>query len=156
MNGGLVSWSSFRCYFVAVSSAEVAYVSLAEYIQKVQDFHHILLKLGGFHEPTVIYEGNQPFILWAKEGGRSNRHGNVRYHIFREAAMCREARLEFFPPTKMIADMLKKPLKLEKILRFSKLMPSLKSFSFADNEWACSVCRSRVLELQHNVIRFLH
>lgn len=88
---------------------------------------------GKLHEPPVLSEENQPCNLWATDHGKLNMHVDVRYHIFRKASMSLVATLEYCPSTEMIADMLRKPLLLQKFFPLRKLMPSMTYFPFAEN-----------------------
>lgn len=81
LNVGLVIWRSFKQHCLAASSTVAGYVSLAECISKVRYLHHILRDLGGLHESTVIYEDNQPCVLWDAEYGKCNKHVDMQYHI---------------------------------------------------------------------------
>lgn len=74
LNGALAAWRLFKPHCVAAKTIEVEYVSLPEFIQMVRYQHHILQELVGLQKSTVIYEDHQPYILWATEQGRLNKH----------------------------------------------------------------------------------
>lgn len=85
-----MTWCSFEQRCVPASSIGAGYVCLAECVQTVQYFPHILRELGGLNEPSEILEDNRPFILWATKHGKPNKHMHVRDHIFKETAMSGE------------------------------------------------------------------
>lgn len=119
LNSGLVAWYSFKQRFVAVIITETEYASLVKCIQNAWYLHHILRDFGGFHEPTVVNEDNQPGILCITENGKRKKRVGVRYHIFRKAAMSGEAKMEYWPTAEMIAGMVAKPMQLQKFWHLS-------------------------------------
>lgn len=65
LTSGLVTWRLLSQRHVTVSSTEAEYVPLVESMRVVRYLHHILRKLGGFHEPTKTYEEKQPCTVFA-------------------------------------------------------------------------------------------
>lgn len=90
-------------------------MSLAKGIQAVGYRHHILLELGGLHSPIIIHEDNPPCTSWATEHFARNKNVDMCYHIFCKAAMREKAKLEYRLITEMTAEIVAKPLGLQKL-----------------------------------------
>lgn len=102
LDGELIAWRSFNQCFVAVSSTQMEYISLAEACRRYYTF---IISYRGLIGPTMIYEDNQPEILWSTEHGKLNYHVDIRYHISWDSVMSLNAKLECFPTTEVLADM---------------------------------------------------
>lgn len=109
VNGGLVSWRTFKQCCVAAPSTEAKYIPLVECIQKGRHLHDISRELGEFHEPSIIYEENHSRILWATAYGMWNKHVDVHKHICHEAGLSVAVEVGHCPSAEMIADRWLKP-----------------------------------------------
>lgn len=85
LNGGLVFWRLFKQSFVTASSTESEYIALPACIQKVFYYCRMLKELGDSKELNVVYEHNQPFVVWTTQDGRRNKLVEVHHHICQEA-----------------------------------------------------------------------
>lgn len=133
LNGRLVTSRPSSQRFVALSSIEAEYASLAGRIKMVSYLYNNLWELGGLHEPTKVYEDKQSCILRSKEHGKLNKQVYVIYHICCESALSGEVKLEYCSPTEIIPDMLAKRLGLHKFPELGTFTPSMESLQFADD-----------------------
>lgn len=68
-------------------------------------------------------------------------HVDEQYHISRKASINGKFKLEYFPTTEPIADILTKPLGLQKLPRLRKLILSMESQPSAEDNWNSAVAQ---------------
>jgi Reverse transcriptase (RNA-dependent DNA polymerase)/gag-polypeptide of LTR copia-type/Integrase core domain/GAG-pre-integrase domain len=118
LGSNLVSWSSKKQVSVALSSTEAEYVSAAQASQEVLWLRQLLNDIGELTtQATVLFEDNQGCIKIANNDKVSSRtkHIDIKYHHLRDLTERDVIRLEYCETSKMIADMLTKPLPKQKL-----------------------------------------
>ena len=114
---------------VSLSSCEAELKALTDCVRKVMWFRHIMeemklpmLTATDIIRPTLIMEDNQSAIAIAKNPITTERseHIDVREFYCREMAQTDQIRIQYIQTNKMIADMLTKPLPLDKVRIFRK------------------------------------
>ncbi len=89
LNGAAISWRSKRQPTVALSSAEVEFISASSMVQEVIFLHKFLSNLGFPQtEPTPVFADNETCITWSEgsDGGSdSAKHVDLRMHFVHEA-----------------------------------------------------------------------
>ena len=111
--GGMVLWSSKKQPTVALSTVEAEYMASANATKEAIWLRSLLSDLG-FPQPTttVIHADNQGCIALAKNPVAHSRakHIDIRHHFLRERIANNEISFKYCPTTRMIADILTKPL----------------------------------------------
>ena len=123
LNGGIITWKSYKQKCTAVSSTEAEYIALSECVQKLRYVRKVANELGMDENTTIVYEDNQACMKWAEVQGKRTKHIDVRYHVSREAVENKEVALKYCPSKEMIADALTKPLGPEKYSYLVTKMP---------------------------------
>ena len=123
LNGGFITWKSYKQSCVAVSSTEAEYIALSECVREARFLRRILAELDDEIGSVEIAEDNQSCISWTEVQGKRTKHVDVRYHLSREAANAGVFHLIYCPTTEMAADMLTKPLGPQKFQRCAELLP---------------------------------
>lgn len=84
----------------------------------------------------------QSALNWSPtEHSKHSKHVDVRYHIFREATLRGEVKLEYSTTSEMMAYMLTKLLGLQQLSKDGKFIPSIASQPSANDKKEWSVCR---------------
>ena len=121
INGGAMSWRSKKQCFVALSTAEAEYTSLASTAQEAVWLRQLTTELGsGSTEATTIFEDNQAAILMSKNPqfhGRA-KHISIKYQFVCEQVSDGTVTLKYCRTQDMVADILTKGLHCD---QFTKL-----------------------------------
>nr|AFP55578.1 copia-type polyprotein [Rosa rugosa] len=121
LSGGAVSWSSRKQHVVTLSTTEAEYVAAAGCACQSVWMRRVLNKLGYSQCKCVtMFCDNSSTIKLSKNPvfhGRS-KHIDVRFHFLRDLTKDGVVELKFYGSKEQIADILTKPLKME---RFEKL-----------------------------------
>jgi len=120
--GGAVSWMSKLQQTVAVSTAEAEYMAASAAVKEAIWLRNIMGDLG-FKKATeaqIIYTDNQAALALARNPILNARakHIDIIYHFARERVQLGQVCFEWCPTTKMVADILTKPLQRDKFARF--------------------------------------
>jgi hypothetical protein len=112
LGGGAISWSSRLQPTVAASTTEAEYMAAAYAIKEALWLRTLLSEIGLKYETITIYADNQSAIKLLKNPVFSMRskHIDVIYHFARERVSKKEIAFKYIPTTKMVADILTKPL----------------------------------------------
>ena len=119
--GGPVTWGSRRQKCVALSSTEAEYVAASHAAQQVKWLRHLLGDLGLKQKsPTTIFEDNQSCIKLIEMESMSQRskHIDIKYHHIQDEQKKANIKLQYIPSEENIADMLTKPLAVNKLRKF--------------------------------------
>ncbi|CAL2229802.1 unnamed protein product [Prunus armeniaca] len=122
---GVFSWASIKQNTVALSTAEVEYVSAAEATSQAKWLRFVLEDFGEEQiEGTQILCDNTSAIAMAKNPvfHQKSRHINRKFHFIREAIQAKEIELVYCRTEEQIADILTKALPKD---RFAYLMELL-------------------------------
>jgi len=120
----LVSWFSKKQNSVALSTAEAEYISAASCCAQVLWMKQTLLDLGLSYDHVPIMCDNTSAINLSKNPVLHSRtkHIEIRHHFLRDHVQKGDITLEFISTNHQIADILTKPLALE---RFASLRRGL-------------------------------
>ena len=120
----LVSWFSKKQNSVALSTAEAEYISAASCCAQVLWMKQTLLDLGLSYDHVPIMCDNTSAINLSKNPVLHSRtkHIEIRHHFLRDHVQKGDISLEFISTNHQIADILTKPLALE---RFASLRRGL-------------------------------
>ena len=120
----LVSWFSKKQNSVALSTAEAKYISAASCCAQVLWMKQTLLDLGLSYDHVPIMCDNTSAINLSKNPVLHSRtkHIEIRHHFLRDHVQKGDITLEFISTNHQIADILTKPLALE---RFASLRRGL-------------------------------
>ena len=120
----LVSWFSKKQNSVALSTAEAEYISAASCCAQVLWMKQTLLDLGLSYDHVPIMCDNTSAINLSKNPVLHSRtkHIEIRHHFLRDHVQKGDITLEFISTNNQIADILTKPLALE---RFASLRRGL-------------------------------
>ncbi|GLI60516.1 hypothetical protein VaNZ11_002522 [Volvox africanus] len=124
LHGGSVSWSSRLQRTVTSSTMEAEYVAASEATKEALWLRLLLSELGYSLRPTTINCDSQSAIKITKNpviSGKS-KHIAVRYHMVREQVARGAVVMEDCRSDDMVADILTKPLPLEKFAKHQKSM----------------------------------
>ena len=112
MNGGPISWTSYKQTSVALSTIEAEYMALSdaacELIAHIMFFNSISIQL----PVPILYTDNQAAESIAKHKPEYQRfkHIDVRYHFVRDHFRKGTFSIKHIPGDQQIADILTKPL----------------------------------------------
>ncbi|GAA5905624.1 hypothetical protein JCM5296_000531 [Sporobolomyces johnsonii] len=113
MRNGPVSWASRKQTLVSLSSTEAEYIALAEAARQAIYLDELMIHLRlDTHRPVPIYtdnEGAEKLTLNPAYHART-KHIRRRFHFARELVQAGELEVLHLPGTKMVADVLTKPL----------------------------------------------
>ena len=124
MSGAPVSWKSRKQACVALSTAEAEYVALSTATQEATWMRKLLEDLHAEQiEPTVIYADNQPAISIAQnpQYHSKTKHIDIKHHFVWEKVSDNTIKLEYWPTSKMLADILTKGLSYDKFSQLGEL-----------------------------------
>lgn len=109
---GIAGWTG-KQKLVTKSSTESEVVALSDGLTHVLWAREFLTCQGHDVTPLVVYQDNQS-VLSLMQTGRMNKHRtkhlNVRYFFAKDRVECGEIGLAYMPTTRMLADLLTKPL----------------------------------------------
>ena len=110
--GGPISWMSKRQPVVALSSAEAEYVAISSATQEALWLRSMMEELGYPQSPTIIYSDSTTAIAIANNPVLHSRvkHIDIRHHFVRDCIQRNQIKFIHQHTTKMIADILTKPL----------------------------------------------
>jgi hypothetical protein len=110
--GGPISWTSKRQPVVALSSAEAEYVAISAATQEALWLRSMMEELGYPQSPTIIYSDSTTAIAIANNPVLHSRvkHIDIRHHFVRDCVQRNQIKFMHQPSSKMIADILTKPL----------------------------------------------
>lgn len=123
--GAAISWISRKQSCVTLSSMEAEYVSLSEACQEAIWLRSLLQDFGQRQETaTIINEDNQSCIAFVKaeRATRRSKHIETREQFVRNLCDEGKVRLEYCPTDAMVADILTKPLGVQKQQRFASMI----------------------------------
>ena len=123
LNGGIVTWKSYKQKCTTVSSTEAEYIALSECAQKLHYERKVAHELGMDENTMIAYEDIQTCMKWAEVQVKRTEHIDVRYHKSREAVESKEVARKYCPSKEMIADAFTKPLGPEKYRYLVTKMP---------------------------------
>lgn len=117
LNGGAFSWSSRLQQTVAVSTTEAEYMAAAAAIKEALWVKRLLVELSMDIGTITIKADNQSAIKLLKNPVISMRskHIDVIYHFARERVNRKDVAFEYISTSKMVADMLTKPMPAVKL-----------------------------------------
>ena len=120
-----ISWCSRKQNTVALSSTEAEYTSATETACEGVWLRKLLNDLGREQEgPTTIYCDNMSAIALTKNPvfHARSKHIELRHHFIRDLVQKEEIQLEFIITNEQPADMLTKPITIEKFLKFRDML----------------------------------
>jgi transposase InsO family protein len=124
--GGAVSWSSQMQPVVAGSTAEAEYVAAAAGAREATWLRRLARDLGVHQEgPLPMGVDNQAALVISSPVGAhrpKTKHIALRYHFLRECVTHQRVGLYHCPTAENPADMLTKPLSLDKIALFREML----------------------------------
>ena len=121
MGSAMVSWSSRKQGSVALSTAEVEYVSTSDTSREAVSLQKLVSDLFAMNlEPIVIHCDNQSCIKISENLVFHDRskHMEMRYHYLRDMVQRRAISLQYIPTVKQTVDVLTKPLSKRKFEYF--------------------------------------
>lgn len=118
--GGPVSWCSRKQPIVALSTTEAEYIAAAECTKELIYLKTLIKELTDIDISVILNADNQSAIQMVKNGQMSKRskHIEVRYHFISEKVNEGLVKLEYCSSENQIADILTKPLNVNKFARF--------------------------------------
>ncbi|KAL0427690.1 UNVERIFIED_CONTAM: Secreted RxLR effector protein [Sesamum latifolium] len=115
LNGGVVTWKSFKQDSTADFTTEAEYIAASKAVKKAVWMKNYIQKLGvvpSIAEPVVIFYDNNGAIAQAKEPRSHHRskHTLRRYHLLREMVSRGDCRMDQVSSTENTADLFTKPI----------------------------------------------
>ena len=110
----------------ASGTSEAEYVALSEvvkevlFLRQVQEFMEPLMRVGAVN----VFEDNEGDIKLAtnKHASRRAKHIDIKHHLVRDASDARKVRVAYVRSEDQHADLLKKPLDLQKFYKHAKFI----------------------------------
>ena len=123
---GTISWHSRMQEVTASGTSEAEYVALSEvvkeviFLRQVQEFMEPSMRAGAVN----VFEDNEWAIKLAtnKHASRRTKHIDVKHHLVRDASNARKVRVAYVRSEDQHADLLTKPLDLQKFYKHAKLI----------------------------------
>lgn len=112
-----ISWESKKQSTVALSTAEAEYMALAESAKEVKFENLVFTEIMQIENSAVeIFSDSQSAISLTKNElvNRKTKHIDIRYHFIRQLVMTNEIRISHVAGDENIADIMTKPLPLQK------------------------------------------
>ena len=115
--GGAISWQSRLQKCIALSTTEAEFIAITEGCKEILWIKKFLQELGQDQENYVLYCDSQSAIHLSKNSTFHSRskHIDVRYHWIRDVLESKLLKIEKIHTNDNGADMLTKPLQMEKI-----------------------------------------
>jgi hypothetical protein len=116
LNGGAISWSSRLQPTVAVSTAEVEYMSVASATKEALWLKKLFVDFGINVSPVQMFCDNQAAIKMIKHPIASmwSKHIDVQHHFVRERCARGEVAFQYCDTGEMVADCMTKALPMVK------------------------------------------
>ncbi|CAA9998103.1 unnamed protein product, partial [Nesidiocoris tenuis] len=126
LGGAAITWQARKQSTIALSSVEAEYMALTEASKEAVYRRQLLreLKLLDDSNATLIHNDNQGSQLLAKNPiyhGRT-KHIDIRHHFVRNCVENGSVKLTYTPTTEMPADILTKPLPVNKHRQFTEAL----------------------------------
>ncbi|CAB0017367.1 unnamed protein product, partial [Nesidiocoris tenuis] len=126
LGGAAITWQARKQSTVALSSVEAEYMALTEASKEAVYLRQLLreLKLLDDSNASLIHNDNQGSQLLAKNPiyhGRT-KHIDIRHHFVRNCVENGSVKLTYTPTTEMPADILTKPLPVNKHRQFTEAL----------------------------------
>ena len=108
----MVSWSSKKRTFVALSTTEEKYIKLSMTVHEAVWLHKLLVDLfEHVMDSTIIHYGNQscvkiPYNPWFHD---KLNHIEIKYHFIRDMVQRKEVLVQYLPTDGQVVDVLTKP-----------------------------------------------
>ena len=123
---GAISWHSRIQELTASDTSEAEYVALSEvvkevlFLRQVQEFMEPLIKVGVVN----VFEDNEGAIKLAtnKHASCRTKHIDVKHHLVRDASDARKVRVAYVSSEDQHADLLTKPLNIQKFYKHAKFI----------------------------------
>ena len=123
---GAISWHSRMQEVTASGTSEAEYVALSEvvkevlFLRQVQEFMEPSMRVGAVN----VFEDNEGAIKLAtnKHASRRTKDINVKHHLVRDASDARKVRVVYVRSEDQHADLLTKPLDLQKFYKHAKFI----------------------------------
>ena len=123
---GTISWHSRMQEVTASGTSEAEYVALSEvvkevlFLRQVQEFMEPSMRVGAVN----VFEDNEGAIKLAtnKHASRRTKHIDVKHHLVRDASDARKVRVAYVRSEDQHADLLTKPLDLQKFYKHAKFI----------------------------------
>lgn len=116
IGNSITCWESRKQRTVALSSTEAEYMSLSDACKQALFIKTFLHECIGSNIEITIFNDNQSALKLTESSmfhGRS-KHIDIRHHFVREAVSNGAVKINYMPTSKMTADVLTKPLSVEK------------------------------------------
>ena len=123
---GAISWHSRMQEVTASGTSKAEYVALSEvvkevlFLRQVQEFMEPLIKVGAVN----VFEDNEGGIKLStnKHASRRTKQIDVKQHLVRDASDTRKVRVAYVRPEDQHADLLTKPLDMQKFYKHAKFI----------------------------------
>ncbi|KAG5875990.1 hypothetical protein JTB14_007367 [Gonioctena quinquepunctata] len=128
-SGGLVSWRSKKQDCVSLSLTEAEVIALSEACQEAMWLKQLLKDFGEEVIEIKMFEDNQSCIkmLDSERINDRTKHIDTKYNYAKEMKKKNEIFFEYCPTNEMVADILTKPLEVNKIRKFREMMGLISS-----------------------------
>jgi hypothetical protein len=113
INGGVISWSSWKQELITLSTAEAEYVATTHAAKEAIWLHWLIFELfPALKMPTTLYCDNQAALRLATDDNyhTHTKHIDLRYHFIRQVVASWALKLIYCPTDDMTADILTKAL----------------------------------------------
>ncbi|KZO91857.1 hypothetical protein CALVIDRAFT_467694, partial [Calocera viscosa TUFC12733] len=125
LDGMPISWSARKQKTVALSTTEAEYIALTYWWDEALWLRTLLSDLGiQLNGPTTLYVDNQSALSLIRNPVLHSRtkHIDIRHHFIRNAMDASDIELIYCPTDQMVADILTKPLTMDKHHRFADML----------------------------------
>lgn len=118
LHGGAVSWSSRLQPTVAASTSEAEYMAASSVVKEVLWLRVLLGELGYPYKTITISCDNQGAIKLLKNpiASQRSKHIDIMHHFVRERVARGEVAFQYCDTTRMVADIMTKPLPVSKFV----------------------------------------
>ena len=123
---GAISWHSRMQEVTTSGTSEAEYIALSEvvkeilFLRQVQEFMEPSMRVGAMS----VFEDNAGAIKLTtnKHASRRTKHIGVKHHLVRDASDARKARVAYVRSGDQDADLLTKPLDMQKFYKHAKVI----------------------------------
>lgn len=125
LNGSPVSWASKKQQTVSLSTMEAEYIAMSLAIQEVIWIKGLFSELQiPFTSPVTLHEDNQGAIALSKDPKyhARSKHIDIKHHFIREQIQNNIVNVIHCESSKMLADIMTKPLPKDKFTHFVNQM----------------------------------